>query len=402
MSKPAEMAALPRLILARGHVQPIWAGHPWVFAQAVARWEGAAQAGDEVIVCDARGEPLGRALHSPGSAIVARLFTRDPACPIDGALFERRLRLALERRQRLDLPNAETTGLRLVHAEGDDLPGLVVDRMGDVLSVQWGSIGLVQREAEILDLLERLLEPRAIVDRTSVRSARQEGFTPTPGVRRGAAELSEFDFLERGLRFRVPLQLGQKTGFYFDQRPLRARVEQLSAGKRVLDAYCYTGSLALSAARGGASEVVAIDSSGPALAAAARSATENGLSERIRWVEADAPAELARATGFDLVVCDPPKLAPARGARQRAGDALRRIAAAAHGAAREGGLVVLSSCSAALGPTELTRAVALGARDAGRRALVWERLSQGPDHPVPAAFPEGLYLSTVIAESLAV
>src|SRR5262245_5622636 len=253
------MTSLPRLILARGHVQPIWAGHPWVFAQAVARWEGSAEPGGEVVVCDARGEPLGRALHSPGSAIVARLFTRDPSCPIDAALFEARLRQALERRQCLGLPSADTTGLRLVHAEGDDLPGLIVDRLGADLCVQWGSIGLAQREEQILDLLERLCGPRAIVDRTSQRSARQEGFSPRSGVRRGPAELAELEFLERGLRFRVPLQLGQKTGFYFDQRPLRARVEQLSAGRRVLDAYCYTGSMALAAARGGASHVVAID-----------------------------------------------------------------------------------------------------------------------------------------------
>ena len=402
MSSSPDLAALPRLILARGHVQPIWAGHPWVFAQAVARWEGSAEPGAEVLVCDARGQPIGRALHSPGSAIVARLFTRDAARPIDVALFAERLRLASERRQRLGLPSSETTGLRLVHAEGDDLPGLIVDRMGDVLCVQWGSIGLWQRQAEILDLLERLFAPRAIVDRSSVRSARQEGFAPRSGVLRGATDLRELEFLERGLRFRIPLELGQKTGFYFDQRPLRARVEQLSPGRRVLDAYCYTGSLALAAARGGASEVVAVDSSGPALAAAARTARENALAERVRWVEADAAAELARASGFDLVICDPPKLAPGRGARGRAGDAMRRIAAAAHRATSPGGLVVLSSCSAALGPAELGRALALGARDAGRRALVWERLSQGPDHPVPAAFPEGLYLSTLIAESLPV
>jgi len=145
MSPPSDARALPRLILARGHVMPIWAGHPWVFAQAVARWEGSAEAGAEVLVCDARGEPIGRALHSPGSALVARLFTRDAGRPIDAALFEERLTLAIERRRRLGLPDSETTGLRLVHAEGDDLPGLIVDRLGDVLSVQWGSIGLWQR-----------------------------------------------------------------------------------------------------------------------------------------------------------------------------------------------------------------------------------------------------------------
>ncbi|MEY4550579.1 MAG: hypothetical protein RL685_6774 [Pseudomonadota bacterium] len=401
MSQPAEVAALPRLILARGHVQPLWAGHPWVFAQAVARWEGKPGAGDEVLVCDAHGAPLGRALHSPGSAIVARLFTRGADCPIDIALFEQRLRQAIERRQRSQLPSGETTGYRLVHAEGDDLPGLIVDRMDDVLCVQWGSVGLAQRSEQILDLLERLLAPRAIVDRSSQRAAQQEGFTIQAGVRRGDPQLAALTFQERGMRYRIPLAIGQKTGFYFDQRPLRERVERLSRGQRVLDAYCFTGSLALSAARGGASEVVAIDSSGPALAAAAEMAAMNQLNDRVRWIEGDAPSELARHTNFDLVICDPPKLAPGRGARGRAGEAMRRIAAAAHRATRPGGLVVLSSCSAALGPAELMRALALGARDAARRSVVWERLSQGPDHPVPAAFPEGLYLSTVIAESLA-
>src|SRR6185295_10469213 len=192
MSSSPDLAALPRLILARGHVQPIWAGHPWVFAQAVARWEGSAEPGAEVLVCDARGQPIGRALHSPGSAIVARLFTRDAARPIDAALFDERLRLASERRQRLGLPNVETTGLRLVHAEGDEL------------CVQWGSIGLWRRQAEILELLERRFAPRAIVDRSSARTARQEGFTPRSGVLRGASDLRELEFLERGLRFRIP------------------------------------------------------------------------------------------------------------------------------------------------------------------------------------------------------
>lgn len=408
MSQPTDSmalppaAALPRLILARGHVQPIWAGHPWVFAQAVARWEGKPGAGAEVLVCDAHGTPIGRALHSPGSAIVARLFTRQADRAIDLGLFEQRLRDAIERRTRLGLPSAGTTGYRLVHAEGDDLPGLIVDRMDDVLCVQWGSIGLAQRDEQLLELLQQLLAPRAIVDRSSQRAAQQEGFTVRPGVRRGDRQLDALSFAERGLRFRIPLSIGQKTGFYFDQRPLRERVEQLSQGRRVLDAYCFTGSLALSAARGGASEVVGIDSSGPALAAAAEMAELNQLSERVRWIEGDAPAELARLSEFDLVICDPPKLAPGRGARGRALEAMRRIAAAAHRATRPGGLVVLSSCSAALGPAELMRALALGARDAARRAVVWERLSQGPDHPVPAAFPEGQYLSTVIAESLAV
>jgi 23S rRNA (cytosine1962-C5)-methyltransferase len=177
-------------------------------------------------------------------------------------------------------------------------------------------------------------------------------------------------------------------------------VEELSRSKRVLDAYCYVGSVALAAARGGASEVVAVDTSGPALEVAAQAAVDNGLAGQVRCVQADALAELGRAhAAFDLVVCDPPKLAPTRSSKARGQNAMRRLAGAASSAVRDGGLIVLSSCSAAIGSAELARALALGARDVGRQALVLERLYQGPDHPVPAAFPEGLYLSSVIAES---
>jgi 23S rRNA (cytosine1962-C5)-methyltransferase len=352
------------------------------------------------LVKDARGKILGRGLYSPGSAIAVRLYTQDPDLPIDAALFEQRIGLAIARRLAQGLPSADTTGFRCVHAEGDELPGLIVDRLGDAISVQWGTIGLKRREGAVLDILERVLRPRAIVDRTPEKTAQQEGFARGSGVQRGDAALSEFEFFERGLRFAVPLALAQKTGYYFDQRPLRARIEELSRGRRVLDTYCYVGSIALAAARGGASEVVAVDTSAPALEVAERVARANGLEGRVRFVQGDAFTELLRApAAFDLVVCDPPKLAPTRAALSRAQTAMRRLAAAASSAVRDGGLIVLSSCSAALGHAELGRALALGARDVGRRALVHERIFQGPDHPVPAAFPEGLYLSSIIAES---
>jgi 23S rRNA (cytosine1962-C5)-methyltransferase len=387
-----------RFFLKPGHVQPVWAGHPWVFAQAVAKIEGQPEPGAEVVVCDPRGEPLGRGLYSPSSAIAVRLFTRDPARALDEPFFEQRVRRALERRRAQQLPNAETTGYRAVHAEGDGLPGLVVDVFGDALAVQWGTVGLARRAGMVLDVLERLLSPRAIVERTSLEIARREGFAASGGVLRGDTALASFRFLERGLAFEIPLGLAQKTGYYFDQRPLRARVEALSAGRRVLDTYCFAGSIALAAARGGAREVVAVDSSAPALEVAARVARDNALEARVRYVRADALAELEKAPGaFELVVCDPPKLAPNRTAATKAAIRMRRLSAAASRAVCDGGWLVLCSCSAALGHAELARALALGARDVGREAIVLERLFQGADHPVPAAFPEGLYLSSIIA-----
>lgn len=399
----AENVSVGSVTLRAGHVQPVWAGHPWVFAQAIERIEGGVAPGGEVVVKDARGNSLGRGLYSPGSAIPVRLYTRDPERAIDRSLFEERVQAALARRRDLGLPSAQTSGLRLIHAEGDDLPGLIVDQLGDVLSVQFGTIGMKRREATILELLEQSLAPRAIVDRSSQRTAESEGFVAGSGVVRGDTSLRAFEFRERDLQFRIPLELGQKTGFYFDQRPLRERVEGLAHGRRVLDVYTYTGSIALAAARGGASTVEAVDSSALALEVAAECASLNQLEGRVRFECGDALEVLShvgRKGGYDLVVLDPPKLAPTRAKRERALDAMRKLSAAGCRATRPSGLLVLCSCSAALGLADLTRAAALGARDVGTRAVLLDRLFQGPDHPVPAAFPEGLYLNTVIVQVL--
>ncbi|HEX7453780.1 MAG TPA: PUA domain-containing protein, partial [Polyangiaceae bacterium] len=143
------------VVIKAGHVQPVWAGHPWVFAQAIQRIEGGAAPGDEMLVLDGRGNTLGRGLYSPNSAIPVRLFTRDATTPIDGALFAARIERAIERRRELGLPSSATNAVRLVHAEGDDLPGLVIDQLGDVVAVQMGTIGLKRREGVILDLITR-------------------------------------------------------------------------------------------------------------------------------------------------------------------------------------------------------------------------------------------------------
>ncbi|HXK17000.1 MAG TPA: class I SAM-dependent methyltransferase, partial [Polyangiaceae bacterium] len=231
--------------------------------------------------------------------------------------------------------------------------------------------------------------------------AKSEGFTVGSGVVRGDTALSHFDVSERGLRFRIPLELGQKTGFYVDQRDLRARAAELSTGKRVLDTYAFVGTFALGAARAGATEVVAVDQSALALTVAADAAILNGLEGKVRFECEDSVVALDRAGkhgGYDLVICDPPKLAPTRAARARALGMMRRLAGQAARATKPGGLLVLCSCSAAIGLPELTRALSLGATDLGLRAIVLERFFQGADHPVPAAFPEGLYLTSLIAE----
>jgi 23S rRNA (cytosine1962-C5)-methyltransferase len=388
------------VIVKAGHVQPVWAGHPWVFAQAIQRVEGGVTAGDDVEVLDPRGNSLGRGLYSPGSAIPVRLYTRDKGRPVDEALFAERITKAVERRRAIGFPSADTDAFRLIHAEGDDLPGLIVDKLGDCLSFQIGTIGVKRRESAILSALSRL-GARALVDRTTERAAQSEGFQPGKGVVAGDKTLAAFEFVERGVKFRIPLELGQKTGFYLDQRPLRARIQELARGRRVLDAFSYVGAIALAAARGGAASVEAVDNSALAIEVGAECAALNGLGDRVRFERGDAHDILGhtgRKGGLDLVICDPPKLAPSRAARGRALDAMRRLAGAGARATTPGGLFVLCSCSAAIGFAELTRALALGVRDVGARATVLERYTQGADHPVPAAFPEGLYLSSLIAQ----
>jgi 23S rRNA (cytosine1962-C5)-methyltransferase len=392
---------LPTVIVKAGHVQPIWAGHPWVYAQAIERIEGEAGPGAEVRVVDRRGQALGRGLYSPASAIRVRLFASDAKdVPFDVHLRQA-LGRARARRRAWQLPSADTDAYRLVYAEGDELPGLVIDVYGDVCALQLGTVGMHARREQIVAALVAELAPRAIIDKSSVEAARREGFVAEQGVIQGDAALAELRFKERGLTFVVPLELGQKTGFYLDQRVLRARVEELARGRRVLDCYTYVGAVALSAARGGASYVRGVDKSQAAIEVARACAAHNGFGQ-VEFTTLDAFDALrgARAEeGFELVICDPPKLAPKRAAAPKAVQLMQRLARAASEATRPGGLLLLSSCSAALGLNELTRAAALGAREVGVRLTVVERLFQGPDHPVPAAFPEGSYLSSVLFEA---
>lgn len=398
MSPPA-----PRVTLKPGHVRPVYAGHPWVFQQAVAGVEGGAVAGDEVEVVDPHGNLLGRGLYSPRSAIAVRIFTRAPGQRIDGELFRERVRRAVALRRSLDLPGGpagrDTDAFRAVHGEGDGLPGLVIDVFRDVASVQLNTIGLRRREGAVYDAIAAALGPRTIVDRTGEGAARAEGFELTPGVVRGDP-VDHLAFRERGLDFTIPLALGQKTGFYLDQRPLRARIEQLAQGRRVLDTYCFVGAIALGAARGGASAVTAVDESATALEVGAEIARQHPFGDRVTFTRADARKALEHAGtegGYDLVICDPPKLAPTQRGRDGALGAYQRLAASACRATRPGGLLVFCSCSGAVSIDDLVRALALGARQANLSATVLERWFQGADHPVPAAFPEGLYLKAVIA-----
>ena len=382
--------------LRKGNVQPVWYGHPWVFAQAIDRVEGAPGPGDVVRVLDPEGRFLGAGFWSPESAIPIRLLTRDPGETLGEADLAKRLERAVQFRKRtLRLPNDANTGYRLVHAEGDELAGLIIDVYGDVAVVQILTIGMHRHQDALYAHIQRLTGARTVFQ--AATEPRSEGFRNETEVVRGP-EPSELKFRERGFELRLPIALTQKTGYYFDQRDNRARVESWATG-RVLDAYSYVGAMGLSAARGGADEVLCVDSSAPVTAAGASIAQHNGVGDRVTFQRADLkrllPTMVSRNERFDVVILDPPKLASSRRHLDKARRAYIRVNELAARLVQIGGTLVTCSCSAAMRPSDFVRAVNRGIRQAKRHATLVSYGTQGPDHPTPAAFPEGRYLKAL-------
>ena len=384
-----------RVIVRRGRARPLWFGHPWVYGNAVARTEGQAEPGDVVTVTDFDGRFIGRGMWNPRSQISVRLFTPNDE-PVDAAFFGARLRKALERRQRLGFPSESTTAYRLVNAEGDDLPGLVVDVYGGALAVQFSTLGMAQRRELVFDALQTLLDPSAIFEVAASSYAEIEGFVAKSGLIRGQAG-ETVSCIEDGILLEVDLLSGQKTGMFLDQRDNRRRVGALARGARVLDCYAYAGGFSLQAARGGAKEVTAVDSSARAVARVLDHAERNRVS--IRAVESDVFRFLETTTplSHDLIVLDPPKFARARKDLEAARKGYERLNALALKAAAPGALLVTCSCSQNVDETDFERILAAGAKQAGRTVRILEMTGPGLDHPRPPGFAEGLYLKVIFA-----
>jgi 23S rRNA (cytosine1962-C5)-methyltransferase len=379
--------------LKRGRANPLWQGHPWVYSGAIVREEGAYEPGDVVDVADAEGRYIGRGFVNPRSQIRVRMVTtRDEA--VDAKLIERRVEEAAKLRARLLLPSAETNAYRLINSEGDGLPGLVVDVYGEVCAVQFTALGMKRREVEVYDALAQLLSPRAIVEVSAGGFAQVEGFaSATRAVRGDDAAAQQVRCRENGIELEVDPLHGQKTGMFLDQRQNRQRLGQLAKGARVLDVYTYAGGFALNALRAGAEHATCVDASGRALERVRAHAALNGFGA-IETFEADAFRflEAARPRSFDIVILDPPKFARARKDLEAALKGYQRLNALGINACADGALLATCSCSQLVDGETFERVIAGAAKDAGRRVQLLEVASQGPDHPVPPAFPEGRYL----------
>jgi 23S rRNA (cytosine1962-C5)-methyltransferase len=391
---------MAKVYLKRGRANPLWHGHPWVYSGAIAREEGDYAAGDVVEVCDADGRHIGRGFVNPRSQIRVRMLTRKDEA-IDRAWLAQRLDEARRMRARIGLPSPETDAFRLVNAEGDGLPGLVVDVYRDVAAVQFTALGMKLREQEVYDALVELLAPRAVLEVAAGGYAQLEGFASATRAVRGEAKAQEgvaqVSCREGGVELEVEPLHGQKTGLFLDQRENRRRVAELARGARVLDVYTYAGGFALAALRGGAVSATCVDSSARAIARVERHAALNRLGP-LEAIEADAFRflEQARPRSFDLVIVDPPKFARARKDLEAALKGYERLNALAMNACAADGLLATCSCSQNVDEETFERVVGGAALSAGRRVQVLEVASQGPDHPVPPAFPEGRYLKFLL------
>ncbi len=388
-------AARPKVTLLPARHKRAESGHPWIYANEV-RMDEAARAltpGALVTLRRADERPLGVAMFNPHCLLAGRLLDRDAARPIDRRFLLRRLERALRLRERL----FNEPYYRLVHAEADGLPGLVVDRFGAVLVVQSNAAGIARLEPLVLDALAALLRPQAIVLRNDSPARAQEGLPPEARVALGALDARVLVH-ENGARFPIDPLAGQKTGWFFDQRDNRRSVAGLARGARVLDLYCCTGGFAVQAARAGATEVLAIDRSEPALALAAAAAALNEVDGILSFRRAEILGEAARLAEagerFDLVIADPPAFAKSRKEVPAALRGYRKLARLSASLTAREGILFLASCSYHVAAADFAEAVRRGLADAGRGFRILRDGGAGADHPVHPALPESAYLKT--------
>lgn len=383
----------PTITLLPGRQKRAEGGHPWIYSNEIAMDAAAKSlpAGGLVTVRKPDGKGLGVATFNAHPLVSARLLSRDATQKIDGAFLARTLRRALALRERLF---AEPF-YRLIHAEADGLPGLVIDRFGKALVCQFNTAGMALLEADVLAALDQVLAPEIVVLRNDSSARLAEGLGSEVRVAKGTVD-GPVEVIENGARFTADLLGGQKTGWFFDQRANRRFISSLTRELRVLDLYTFAGGFAVQAALAGAREVVGVDRSEPALALAKAAATHNGVGERCTFRRGEAFAEMERLAQederFDVVIADPPAFIKTRkdvGAGLRG---YRKLAHLAGAIVAKGGFLFLASCSHNAEPAAFAEAIRRGIADTGRNARILRTSGADADHPVHPALPESAYL----------
>jgi 23S rRNA (cytosine1962-C5)-methyltransferase len=376
--------------------------HPWIFSGAIAHLNGSPKSGETVDLLAADGQFLARASYSPSSQIQARVWTFDPAEQVDEHLFQRRIQSAISARQVL-FPDylSPVSALRLIHAESDGLPGLIVDRYADILVLQSLTAGTEFWKETICDLLCQETGLTTIYERSDADVRELEGLFPKVGLLRGDFPTSQISIEENGLKFNVNLETGHKTGFYLDQCLNRHLLRTLANGRKVLDCFCYTGGFTVNALAGGASSVLSVDASSEALALCRENVMFNDLPvENHITQEGDVFQVLRKyrdeARSFDLIVLDPPKFASTAAHAEKAARGYKDINLLAFKLLNPGGFLFTFSCSGGIDAGLFQKIVASAALDAGAQVQIVAHLTQSPDHPVALNFPEGAYLKGLV------
>jgi 23S rRNA (cytosine1962-C5)-methyltransferase len=388
------MATHPTVRLKAKEGRRLRAGAPWAFSNEI-DMNAAAKAlkpGTVVNVVGDDGNALGTGYFNPNSLIAIRVLDTSPGVTPGVPFFAERLARAKTLRENLyDRPF-----YRLVHAEGDHLPGLTIDRFGDAYTVQITTAGMERLREPLLAALDKVLSPTDIILRADTPSRALEGLDSYVRAEKGA--IGRIAVEENGIRYFADLGSGQKTGWYYDQRDNRAFMAALARDRSVLDAYCYAGGFALAAAKAGAREVIGLDSSQPALALAEESARANGLNAK--FVKTDVFDELERLgnakESFDIVIADPPPFVKSRKDLEAGAKAYRKLARLSARLVAKNGFLMLASCSHNIAPDRFASECALGIQRAGRQARLIRQAGASPDHPVHPMLPESAYLKALV------
>jgi 23S rRNA (cytosine1962-C5)-methyltransferase len=399
------MMSMQHVVLKQGRDKPVRQRHPWIFSGAIARLPADAANGDIVDVMDHGGGWLARGYLNRSSQIQVRLLSWDAGEAIDGTFWRRRMAQAIS--QRASLTNV-TNALRLINAENDYLPGLTVDRFDRWLVMQCGTLAVDQRKQELAAMLLELTGCAGVVERSEASVRKQEGLSSAFGLLAGQIPDQPIEVHEDGLRFLVDMLGGQKTGFYGDQRANRRRVATYCSGKRLLNAFSYTGAFAVYALAAGATHVTNIDSSFDALQMAEANLRTNGFDpeHQTENIAGDVFEVLrdwrydAQGPRFDVIVLDPPKFAHSQAHIERALRGYKEINMQALHLTSPGGILATFSCSGLVSADLFQKVVFGAAVDAGRQVQILEWLRQDSDHPVAITFPEGEYLKGLICRVL--
>jgi 23S rRNA (cytosine1962-C5)-methyltransferase len=373
--------------------------HPWIFAGAIHHVNNDPASGSTVDLISSEGLFLARASYSPVSQIRARVWTFIDE-PVDREFFRRKIKAAIEVRQRLKV-ESHTNAYRLIHAESDGIPGLIVDRYHDVLVLQSLTAGSEFWKETIADILVEETGIKNIYERSDADVRELEGLKPIVGILRGAITNPKIQINEYDLKFYADVQRGHKTGFYLDQSHNRHRVGEFAKDRDVLNCFCYTGGFSIHALANGAKSVLSVDSSADALALLEENITLNDLpADRHTSLEGDVFQLLRKFRdanrSFDMIILDPPKFAPTAAHAEKASRAYKDINLLAFKLLRHDGMLFTYSCSGGIDAALFQKIVASAALDAGTDATIIEHLSQGSDHPVSLHFPEGAYLKGLV------